>query len=65
MELVQYLTKGDNLMTNKEKDLYDLFGFDLDDINYLINISPKYKYIYFETPKVGSSTIKKTLQKLK
>ena len=52
--------------TQKEKEqiLYDLFGFDANHVNYLINISKKYKYIYFETPKVGCSTIKNTLQKL-
>ena len=51
-------------MTNKEQILYHLFGFDTKDIDYLINISEKYHYIYFETPKVGCSTIKKTLQLL-
>ena len=51
-------------MTQKEQILYELFGFDPNHINYLINISDKYKYIYFETPKVGCSTIKRTLQKM-
>lgn len=30
--------------------------------NYLTNISQKYKIVYFEIPKTGCSTIKKTLQ---
>lgn len=30
--------------------------------NYLMNISPTYKFIYFETPKVACSTIKRTFQ---
>ncbi|MEH6542889.1 MAG: sulfotransferase family protein [Porticoccaceae bacterium] len=30
-------------------------------INYLCNLSNKYRYIYMETPKVGCSTIKKNL----
>ena len=51
-------------MDIKEQTLYDLFGFDAVHVDYLINISNKYKYIYFETPKVGCSTIKNTLQKL-
>ena len=51
-------------MENKEQILYDLFGFNTKDINYLINVSERYHYIYFETPKVGCSTIKKTLQVL-
>ena len=51
-------------MTQKEQILYELFGFETRHINYLINISAKYKYIYFETPKVGCSTIKRTLQKM-
>lgn len=52
--------------TIQEKRAYlrKLFSFDDSQVNYLINISNKYKYIYFETPKVGCSTIKKTLQKL-
>lgn len=51
-------------MTQKEQDLYDVFHFGVGHIDYLINVSKKYKYIYFETPKVGCSTIKRTLQKL-
>jgi len=51
-------------MTEKEENLYNLFGFGIKQVNYLINISETYKYIYFETPKVGCSTIKNTLQKL-
>jgi len=51
-------------MTEKEENLYNLFGFRINQVNYLINISETYKYIYFETPKVGCSTIKRTLHKL-
>jgi hypothetical protein len=32
--------------------------------NYSINISLKYNYLYFETPKAGCTTIKATLQKM-
>ncbi len=52
------------MMTEKEENLYNLFGFGINQVNYLINISETYKYIYFETPKVGCSTIKRTLHKL-
>jgi hypothetical protein len=51
-------------MKYEEQILYNLFGFNTSDINYLINVSERYHYIYFETPKVGCSTIKKTLQVL-
>lgn len=51
-------------MTKNEQVLYDLFGFLPKHINYLINISQKFHYIYFETPKVGCSTIKRTLQQM-
>ncbi len=51
-------------MTQKEQGLYDIFHFGVGHVDYLINVSKTYKYIYFETPKVGCSTIKKTLQKL-
>lgn len=57
-------TQKEKDMTEKEQTLYDLFGFGANHANYLINISKKYKYIYFETPKVGCSTIKNTLQRL-
>ena len=33
-------------------------------VNYLINISDKYQFVYVETPKVACSSIKKTLQKI-
>lgn len=32
-------------------------------MNYAVNISTKYKYVYIETPKVACSTIKLTLQR--
>jgi len=48
----------------KEKYLNELFPYETGTTNYLINISNKYQYVYFETPKVACSTIKKTLQKL-
>lgn len=51
-------------MTTKQQVLHNIFGFDVNDANYLVNISNKHQYIYFENPKVGCSTIKKTLQKL-
>ncbi len=54
---------------NKEIDerikyLESIFPYSYRTANYLINVSNKYKYIYFETPKVACSTIKKTLQLL-
>lgn len=51
-------------MEQKEQELYDIFHFGVGHVDYLINVSKTYKYIYFETPKVGCSTIKRTLQKL-
>jgi hypothetical protein len=35
---------------------------DFDDINYRINISTRYRYMYVEVPKAGCTTIKATLQ---
>ena len=44
--------------------LESIFPYPYKTANYLINVSNKHKYIYFETPKVACSTIKKTLQLL-
>ena len=35
-----------------------------DDFEYSINVSIKHRYVYIETPKVGCSTIKDTLQRM-
>jgi len=51
-------------MTNQEKWLKENFPYEVGTSNYLINISNKNKIIYFETPKVACSTIKRTLQTL-
>ncbi|ULO01691.1 sulfotransferase family protein [Campylobacter sp. RM5004] len=47
-----------------QKELQSKFNISYFTMNYLLNISSKYKYIYFETPKVACSTIKRTLQEL-
>lgn len=39
-----------------------LFGFPRSLADYLVNISPRYGYLYFEVPKVACSTVKRTLQ---
>lgn len=48
----------------KRNCLKDIFPYSERTANYLINISNRYKYIYFETSKVACSTIKRTLQQL-
>ena len=49
-------------MEKKIVALKEIFKFPYQTANYLLNISNKYNYIYFENPKVGCSTIKRTLQ---
>ena len=46
----------------KKECLKELFPYPYGAANYLINVSNKHRYIYFETPKVACSTIKRTLQ---
>jgi hypothetical protein len=41
-----------------------LFSFPFAQANYLINISQRHKFIYFEIPKAACSTIKRNLQLL-
>lgn len=51
-------------MTSQEIWLKEHFPYKLGTANYLINVSNKNKFIYFETPKVACSTIKRSLQSL-
>lgn len=54
----------DENMQKKNKELRQYFKISPHTANYLINISIKNKYIYFETPKVACSSVKKTLQSI-
>lgn len=45
-------------------ELEAAFGYSGSDVDYLCNISTSRNFLYFETPKVGCSTIKRTLQLL-
>lgn len=45
-------------------DLEERFGYPGTDVNYLCNIGRKRAFLYYETPKVACSTIKRTLQLL-
>ncbi len=52
------------MMHNEYRSLEQIFGLKNHNANYLVNVSVKNRYIYFEAPKVGCSTIKRTLQKI-
>ncbi|MBZ7995602.1 sulfotransferase family 2 domain-containing protein [Campylobacter canadensis] len=52
------------LQKMKNQELKQFFDISAHTANYLLNISTKNKYIYFETPKVACSSVKKTLQNL-
>lgn len=52
-----------SFLNGNRKFLTDNFNYKIGSVDYIISISDKYKFIYFETPKVACSTIKTTLFK--
>jgi hypothetical protein len=45
-------------------ELDDAFGYPGEQVDYLCNIGKQHAFMYFETPKVACSSIKRTLQQL-
>lgn len=45
-------------------ELEERFGYSGAEVNYLCNIGKKRHFLYYETPKVACSTVKRTLHLL-
>lgn len=52
------------LLTPSARAVARMFGPSLDEAQYLINWSRRFRYIYVEVPKAGCSTVKLTLQRI-
>jgi hypothetical protein len=52
------------LITPSARAVGRLFGPDLEQAQYLVNWSRKFRYVYVEVPKAACSTIKLTLQRI-
>jgi hypothetical protein len=46
------------------RNLKEIYDFPIDQVEYLINYSPRFSYVFVETPKAGCSTIKRKLQSM-